>query len=83
MQLLGLFTAMFPILRQAKSHAWKWSQVFTVLGAACSITSIPLYLYAPTIWSALFSFWGSAAQAGMALLIALMADATIVPQKDD
>jgi hypothetical protein len=83
MQLVGLFTAMFPISRQAKSHAWIWSQAFTFLGASCSIASIPLYLYAPTMWSALLSFWGSTAQAGMALSISLMADAVTVPQKEE
>lgn len=83
MQLLGIFTAMFPIYKRAKSHTWIWAQAFTIFGALCSILSIPLYLYAPTMWSALFSFFGSAAQAVMALLIALMADPVTLPLKDE
>jgi hypothetical protein len=83
MQLLGLFTAMFPIYRHAKSHAWRWVQTFTALGASCSLISIPLYLYAPTMWSALLSFFSSAAQVGMTILIALMADIVTLPLKEE
>lgn len=83
MQLLGLFTAIFPMYRQAKNHAWMWTQAFTAVGTACSVASIPLYLYAPTMWSALLSFFGSAAQAGMALLLALMADVVTMPLKEE
>jgi hypothetical protein len=71
LQLLGLFTAMFPIYKRSPAHAWRWAQALTVLGALCSLGSIPLYNYAPTMWSALVSLFGSA-QAGMASLIALM-----------
>jgi hypothetical protein len=35
------------------------------------------------MWSALISFFSSAAQAGMALLLALMADTIAVPVKKD
>jgi hypothetical protein len=35
------------------------------------------------MWSALVSFFGSAAQAGMALLLALMADSVVLGVKED
>jgi hypothetical protein len=83
MQLLGLFTAMFPIYRRSLAHAWRWAQALTVLGALCSLGSIPLYIYAPTMWSALVSFFGSAARTGMALLLALMTDSVVLGVKED
>jgi hypothetical protein len=83
MQLLGLFTAMFPIYRRSPAHAWRWAQALTALGALCSLGSIPLYVYAPTMWSALVSFFGSPAQDGMPLLLALMADSVVLGVKED
>src|SRR5882757_4704088 len=54
MQLLEMFTARFPIYRRSESHAWVWPRGLAVLGASCSIASITLYIYASTMWSALF-----------------------------
>jgi heme A synthase len=79
LQFPGLFTAMFPIYRRSTASAWRWAQSFTALGVLCSFGCIPLYLKAPTMWSALISFYGSAAQAGMTLLIAQMADSDDIP----
>ncbi|KAF8864279.1 hypothetical protein BDZ45DRAFT_669481 [Acephala macrosclerotiorum] len=74
---------MYPIYRRSTAFAWRWIRVFTALGALCSISSIPLYLKAPTMWSALVSFLGSAAQARMTLLIALMEDSVGMSMKKD
>jgi len=60
--------------RRSSAHAWLWTQIFTSIGGSCAIAAIPLYLYTPTMWSALASFFSSAAQGGMALLLAIMAD---------
>jgi hypothetical protein len=47
------------------------------MGIGCAIAAIPLYLYIPTIWSALISFLGSAAQAFMTLQLALILESSI------
>lgn len=70
-QLLVLFTTMFPMWRQPATLAWRLAQAFNVLGTLCSIVSIPLYLTTPTIWGALTSVFASAAQKGMILLLIL------------
>jgi hypothetical protein len=83
MQLLGLFMAMYPIARRSGSSAWQWARVFTAAGALCAIAAIPMYLYLPTMWSALMAFFGSIAQAIMTLELVLMVDSTLRSTKEE
>src|SRR5436305_2669852 len=62
MSILGIFTAIYPKLRRPSSHAEHWAHGFAVLGVACASAAVPMYLYLPTMWSALASFLGAAIQ---------------------
>ena len=79
MQLLGLFTASLPIYREKTlDHGLLWPRVWTwvvaALGLFYAIASLPSYYYAAPIWSAVASFFASAAQSFMVLQLALFAD---------
>jgi hypothetical protein len=58
LQILGLFTAIYPIYRKSTAHAWIWTWFFAGGGAACAC--------------ALVSFLGAVTQAYMALQLALL-----------
>src|SRR3569833_2550949 len=64
LQLLGIFVSIFPIYRKSFASGWIWTWVFAVIGSICAVTAVPLYLYAPTIWSASISYLGSAVGGG-------------------
>jgi hypothetical protein len=81
MQILGIFTAMFPMYGRSTAHAWIWAQIFTAVGSCCAIAAVPLYIYVPTIWSASVSSIGSASQGFIALQLALLANSVVVPVK--
>jgi hypothetical protein len=83
MQLLGIFTAIYALYENHTGTAWRWTQGLTILGVSCSVAAIPLYLYFPTMWSVLVSFFGSAAQALMAVQLALMAASVVTQVKED
>jgi len=83
LQLLGLFTTIYPMPKRTTATAWLWAQVFTILGSMCAIAAIPVYLYVSTIWSAFVSFIGSAAQGLMALQLALIADSRLTRLKEE
>jgi hypothetical protein len=84
MQLLGLFTTIYPLQRRSTKAAWLWAIAFSIVGSICSIGAVPLYLYVPVMWSALVSFFGSAAQALVALQLALLAETIeMKPFKED
>ena len=72
MQLLGLFTAVYPLWASIKTARWRWTQIFTILGCACALAAVPIYVRLPTMWSAVVSFVGAAAQAYMTLQLALV-----------
>lgn len=74
MQLVSLFTAIYPFYRRSMKPAWLWAIAFSIVGSICSIGAVPLYLCVPVMWSALASFFGSAAQALVALQLALLAE---------
>jgi hypothetical protein len=74
MQLLGLFTAIFPMAKRPASSAWIWAQFFTIVGVLVSVAAVPMYLYLPTMWSALVSFIGSATQIAVTLELALIVE---------
>lgn len=48
-------------------EAWFWTWAFVGVALTCETVAVPLYLYAPTEWSATMAFVGSAAQAIVAL----------------
>jgi hypothetical protein len=75
MQLLGIFTAIYPLRRGLKATAFRWAQFFAVCGVACAFGSVPMYLYLPTMWSSLVSFFGAVGQAMTTLELALIVDA--------
>ena len=83
MQLLGLFTPMLPVYRRPSKYAWVWTWVLVAAGSCCAIIVVPLYVIAPTIWSALLSFFGSAGQAFMLLQLALFVDGPRITSKKD
>jgi hypothetical protein len=74
LQILGVCTAMLPIYKRFQGAAWHWARAFSIICCFCAISSIPIYLYMPTMWSALLSFFGSAAQAYLALQLAMATD---------
>jgi FtsH-binding integral membrane protein len=83
LQLLGLFTTIYPMPKHSTATAWLWAIVFTVLGSVCVFAAIPVYLYISTMWSAFSSFIGSAAQLSMTLQLALIADSRFTPVKEE
>jgi len=70
MQLLVLFTSFYPFRRRIKTSAWLFAPLSTVLGCVCALGAIPMYLYLPTMWSALVYSIGAAAQMYMTLQLA-------------
>lgn len=83
MQLLGIFTALYPSTKGRNITAWIWAQAFAIGGALCTVGSVPMYLYLPTMWSALASFFGAVAQVVTTLQLALMSDAVLEGLKED
>jgi hypothetical protein len=83
MSILGIFTAMYPNFWRPASHAKRWGQGFAILGVFCASAAVPMYLYFPTMWSALASFLGVAIQAFMTLQLAVAADSSISPLKEE
>jgi hypothetical protein len=79
MQLLGLFTAVFPIHHGFFGAAGHWAMLFAATGSLNAIAAIPAYLYLPTFWSGLFSFIGVAAQAFIALQFSLLTSSAPIP----
>ncbi|KAI1778411.1 hypothetical protein F4818DRAFT_300520 [Hypoxylon cercidicola] len=75
-QAFGLFTSVYIVGRRSadNSTAWKCALLFTGAGIICCIVPIPLYLYVPTMWSSLVSFFASMAQFGVMLEIATMTE---------
>jgi hypothetical protein len=71
MQVLGLFTAIFPIYNASAASVSRWTWIFTALGMACAIGTILMYLLVATIWGFLISFLVSVAQAYAVLQLAL------------
>jgi hypothetical protein len=65
LQLLGLFTFMFPILNYPRLSRmdWFWAWILAGFSALCAVASVPLYLFLPpTTWSFLIGFAGAVAQ---------------------
>lgn len=84
MQLLGLFTAVFPIYhRRSHGAAWNWSILFTAAGSLSAVAAIPAYLYLPTFWSGLLSFIGAGAQVYLALQLCFLASSSSAHIKVD
>jgi hypothetical protein len=75
MQLLGIFMAIYPISKSKKpsKKPWYWALLFTILGVACSVGSLPMYLYLPKFWSGFISFAGTVAQVSIYVQLALLA----------
>jgi hypothetical protein len=75
MQLLGIFMAIYPISKSKKpsKEPWYWALLFTILGVACSVGSMPMYLYLPKFWSGFISFAGTVAQVSISVQLALLA----------
>ncbi|KAF2236428.1 hypothetical protein EV356DRAFT_498457 [Viridothelium virens] len=71
MNILGIFTAVYPTWNWPASHAKRWAYTFTVLGIVCATVSILVYLYVSMIWSGLLSFSAAAIQAFMVLQFAI------------
>jgi hypothetical protein len=80
MQLLGLFTAVYPLWASIKTASWRWMQILIILGCACALAAVPIYVRLPTMWSAVVSFLGTAAQAYMTLQLALVGATTSEPR---
>ena len=76
MSILGIFTAIYPTFWQPASAAKHWAQAFAILGVAFAFGAVPMYLYWPTMWSALASFLGTAIQGFMTLQLALATEET-------
>lgn len=73
MQLLGLFTAIYPLYRVSSGPPWIWALVFVTAGAICSIAAVPTFLFLRPFWSSILSFFGAAAQAVVTLQLSLLA----------
>lgn len=74
MQLLGIFTAIYPIRRLplVAASAQTWAYLFAALGVGTTAFAIPAYIYASVFWSSVLSFLGSAAQAFLVLQLAML-----------
>jgi len=85
MQVLGIFTTMYPVSRNnAASRApWYWALFFTVVGTACAVAAPFMYPYLPTFWSGFVSFAGTVAQVAMAVQLVLLATAPVRRDKRD
>ena len=83
MNVLGIFTAVYPTWNWPASHAKRWAYAFAVLGIICAIITIPLYLSTSTIWSAFLSFSAAAVQAFMVLQLAIAPVPPRAPPKVD
>lgn len=71
MQLLSLFTMMFPISRFARAAAWRLAWAFATAAGVCAIAAPILYVTLPVGWSLLVSYMASAFQAGVVLQVML------------
>ena len=71
MQLLNLFTMMFPVSRFAPAAAWRLAWAFTAVSGAGTIAAPFLYITVAVGWSLIVSFMASAAQAAVVLQIVL------------
>ncbi|KAF2007476.1 hypothetical protein P154DRAFT_517187 [Amniculicola lignicola CBS 123094] len=81
MQLLGLFTAIYPLYKRSSGPPWVWALILTTTGAICSIAAIPMFLYVGSFWSSVVSFFGIAAQAVVILQLSLLAvQASVKPR---
>lgn len=72
-QLAGFLTLLLPVYRETAAKEWIGTWILTVLGIISSTIAIPLYLYAPLSWSALFSWLASSTQLLAVLQVALVA----------
>jgi hypothetical protein len=64
MQLLGTGTLVWPTVFTGRLTGLPRILAWVLAGTsiACTVISLPLYLYAPTAWSGLLSFCGNLAQ---------------------
>ena len=71
LQLLGLFTFVWPTLSSPRLSqlAWVWIWMLAGFSAICAIVSVPVYLVVPTVWSFGISFAGMLAQAVVQLQV--------------
>jgi formate hydrogenlyase subunit 3/multisubunit Na+/H+ antiporter MnhD subunit len=77
MTLLGICIGLYPTMRQPASNriasaAKWWVNSLAILGFLCTIASVPMYLYLPTMWSAFTSFAASMVQAVMTLNLVIV-----------
>jgi len=72
-QLAGFVTLLLPIYRGTAAKEWIGTWILTVFGIISSIIAVPLYLFAPVSWSALFSWMASSVQLLAVLQVALVA----------
>ncbi|KAI1615584.1 hypothetical protein EDD36DRAFT_192491 [Exophiala viscosa] len=76
MQLLSLFTTVYPVLRKTSIHNLPWAVIRTwalaVLGLGCCVAAPVLYYNVPVIWSCVLSYLGAATQACLVLQLALL-----------
>jgi hypothetical protein len=70
-QLLSLATLLWPTLFHSRfsEHTWLWVWALAVFSGACTIMSIPLFVFLPVAWSMVVAFSGMIAQALIALQI--------------
>lgn len=75
-QILGLLVSVYTVHRRSPedSTAWRCAFWFLVTGIVCSLASIPVYLYAGTMWSSMISFCASTASFGVMLENATMTE---------
>lgn len=65
MQLLSLATLIWPTIFSTRLARLNWTFAWCLAGASatCSVAAVPLYIVAPTAWSAVVAFGGAVAQA--------------------
>ena len=69
MQLLGLATLLWPARARLARHSRTWIWVLAGAAVVSVVTSILVYLFVSTGWSAVLSFGGTAAQAFILLQV--------------
>ena len=72
-QLTGFLTLLLPIYRETAAKEWIGTWVLTILGSISAIIAVPLYLSAPILWSAFFSWLAASAQLLVVLQLAMVA----------
>lgn len=72
-QLLGILTALCPIINnfQPDRAAWVQSWTLAILSSCLTIAAVPLYLHASESWSAMSLFAGSFMQSFLQLQLIL------------